>query len=278
MSGPGGRETAVLNTVLDLCRDAVERFRKAPTPARSKPSPLSPGRCEPVTDLDLGLQDLLTTAVNRLWPGIPVVAEEDRDTGAALAVPDDCVLIDPLDGTVPFLGGSADFAIALCLVRAGAPALGVVDLPAHGVRLTARPGVLDVTGNITRLPLHPPHTLLTSPRRTTDTARMLDGSRWEAAPVPTASVKLAFVALGRAPAACGAPAAPWDFPAAALAVAAAGGTVRYRPGRDLARARPRLVTGWLATNPTTDPAELTALLAPPGPRQKEGTRVCDRPL
>ncbi|MFD3422405.1 inositol monophosphatase family protein [Streptomyces decoyicus] len=258
----------VLRQTLDACRQDIAAFRKAPGGVRDKPS-VHGGR-EPVTDLDLTLQDRLTAVLARAYPGTAVIAEEGL--AAIPQLPDDCLLVDPLDGTAALLAGSSEFAIAVCLVRRGLPAEGVIDLPAYGTRITAAPGLLHVTGDLTRLPLHAPDTLLTSPRHA-DTARtLLSGTGWSPQPVATASVKMSLVALGRAPAAIylpkpGGGAAPWDYPAAALALAAAGGTVHDTAGRDLARTRPARLDGWLATLDRPH-AALTALLRPPTPADR----------
>ncbi|MFF9785723.1 inositol monophosphatase family protein [Streptomyces nigrescens] len=258
----------VLRQTLDACRQDIAAFRKAPGAARDKLS-VHGGR-EPVTDLDLALQDRITNVLARAFPKTPVIAEEGL--AAIPRLPDDCLLVDPLDGTAALLAGSSEFAVAVCLVRSGIPAEGVIDLPAYDIRISTAPGLLHVTGDLTRLPLHGPGALLTSPRHA-DTARtLLSGTRWSPQPVATASVKMSLVALGRAPAAAylpqpGGGAAPWDYPAAALAIAAAGGTVHDTAGRDLARSRPARLDGWLATRDQPD-AALAALLSPPTPADR----------
>ncbi|MET9776303.1 inositol monophosphatase family protein [Streptomyces sp. NPDC006367] len=251
-----------LRSALNTCRRDIARFRAAPAPARDKAS-VHGGR-EVVTDLDLILQDRLTTELGRAFPGIPVIAEEGQAEIPQL--PNECLLVDPLDGTAPFLAGSSDYAIAICLVRGGIPAEGVIDLPAHDIRVSAAPGHLRVTGDVTRLPHHGPRTVLTSPGHADTVQDRLSGTGWSVRPAATASVKITFVALGRAPAAAylprpGSGAAPWDYPAAALAVAAAGGTVHDTTGHDLARTRPARLDGWLALLPPPD-ADLPALLRP----------------
>ncbi|MFJ4741164.1 inositol monophosphatase family protein [Streptomyces sp. NPDC088775] len=257
--------TRALHTVLDTCRQDIAAFRTAPARPWDKPS-VHGGR-EPVTELDLILQERLTAVLGRAFPGIPVIAEEGLAEIPAL--PDDCLLVDPLDGTAPFLAGSSDYAIAVCLVRDGIPDQGVIDLPAHRIRVSAAPGVLHVTGDVTRLPRYGPRTVLTSPSHTSTVRARLSDTTWSVQPVATASVKITHVALGRAPAAVYAPrpgsgAAPWDYPAAALAVAAAGGTVRDTAGNDLARTRPTRLDGWLAQLPSPD-ADLSALLRTTAP-------------
>ncbi|MCX4827067.1 hypothetical protein OG883_46370 [Streptomyces sp. NBC_01142] len=253
---------AVLDRVLDQAGSEIEAFTRGPELVRFKRS--VHGGIEPVTELDLRLQDLITTALEKAWPGLPVIAEEGRESIGP--IPDDCVLVDPLDGTVPFLEGSPFFAIAICLVRSGRPVQAIVDLPAYQVRVSATGSALTVTGDLDRLPTFAPDTVLTSPRHTELAARLLP-TRTVAA-VPTASVKMILVALGRARAAAYLPAArgsaaPWDYAAAALAVHAAGGEVRDPTGRDLARTRPARLDGWLATrHAPRPPGDLKPLMRP----------------
>ncbi|MFF8917846.1 inositol monophosphatase family protein [Streptomyces sp. NPDC015032] len=251
---------AVLGPVLDEATAEIEAFRKGPALIRFKPS--IHGGMEPVTELDLRLQDLITAALGQAWPGLPVIAEERRRHLGPL--PDDCLLVDPLDGTAPFLEGSSCFAIAVCLVRSGVPVQGIVDLPAFNVRVSAAAGSAPaVTGDVERLPAFASDTVVTSPRHTELATRLLPGL--PVVGVPTASVKMTLVALGRARAAAYLPAArgtaaPWDYAAAALAVHAAGGEVRDPTGRDLARTLPTRLDGWLATSTAQFPADLQPLM------------------
>ncbi|MCX4681477.1 hypothetical protein OG413_40475 [Streptomyces sp. NBC_01433] len=253
---------AVLDPVLDRAASEIEAFQSGPELVRFKHS--VHGGMEPVTELDLRIQDLITTALEQAWPGLPVIAEEGRESIGH--VPENCVLVDPLDGTVPFLEGNPAFAIAVCLVRSGRPVQAIVDLPAYQVRVSTTGAELAVTGDVSRLPSFDPDTVLTSPRHTDLAARLLP-SRPVAA-VPTASVKMVLVALGRARAAAYLPAArgsaaPWDYAAAALAVHAAGGEARDPAGRNLARTLPARLDGWLATSHAPrPPGDLKPLMLP----------------
>lgn len=254
---------AALGDTVNHCRTQIIRFQRNPTPARIKRN--IHGRLEPVTDLDLQLQDLLTQRVRTLWPHLPIIAEENRT--ALEPLPADCIVLDPLDGTLPLLAGQPFFAIAVCLIRHGRPAQALIDLPAYRVRITATPTELHTTGEVNQLPSFSPDTLLTSPRHTALATRLLAEQgrpRPTLQAIPTATVKMALVALRCAQAAVylpsGSGAAPWDYAAAALAVAASGGTVRDNAGRDLARTLPRPVSGWQATACDQRIADLDVLL------------------
>lgn len=241
----------VLDTVLHDCHAAIIRWRANPTPVHSKRN--LRGEREPVTDLDLHVQELLTSRLRTAWPELPIIAEEDP--GPLGVVPENCLLVDPIDGTMQVVTGSPDFSIAVCLVRHGRPDQSVVDLPAYHVRLIATTREMCVTGNPDHLPRFTHGTALTSPRHLDQVARMLTDSgatMWSARAIPTTTVKMALIALGRAAAAVyltteGGGAAPWDYAASALAVASSGGTVRDVSSRDLARTPPAPITAWYAS-------------------------------
>ncbi|MEV7465381.1 inositol monophosphatase family protein [Streptomyces kronopolitis] len=254
----------VLHPVLDEAAGEIAAFRSRDPAQVVRHKRSVHGGTEPVTELDLRLQDMLTDALRKAWPEVPVVAEERRHHTLE-ELPDDCVLLDPLDGTDPFLNGSTHFAITACRIEAGFPVQGIVDLPAHRVRVDIDRAALTITGDVERLPSFAPETLLTSPRHL-DRARQLLPGRPVAA-VPTASVKMTLVALGRATAAAYLPgahggAAPWDYASAALAVHTAGGKAIAPDGRDLAHSRPRIHPGWLATRHAPAAADLAPLMHP----------------
>jgi fructose-1,6-bisphosphatase/inositol monophosphatase family enzyme len=221
----------------------------------------------PATGLHRRLQDLITRTLKEAWPDLPVITATHH-RGPCRALPGDCVLLNPLDGVAAFAAGSPHFAITACRIRRGFPVQGIVDLPAHHVRVSVNRAERTVTGDIDRLPVFDANTVLTTPADADRARRILAGRPVET--VPTASVMMTLVALDRARAAAYLPAGndvstPWDYASAALAVHTSGGTVRAPDGRDLAHSRrPDVHTGWLATYQPPRPAELTPLLQPPG--------------
>jgi 3'(2'), 5'-bisphosphate nucleotidase len=88
----------------------------------------------PVTLADQASEDLILTALARLTPDIPIVAEELAEDGLAPDVSDaeEFWLVDPLDGTKEFIKGSNDFTVNIGLIRNGVPVFGCVYLPALG--------------------------------------------------------------------------------------------------------------------------------------------------
>jgi len=88
----------------------------------------------PVTAADEAAERIVVEGLVRLSPTIPIVAEEAVAAGGTpdLAGADSFWLVDPLDGTREFVGRNGEFTVNIALIRAGAPALGVVHAPALG--------------------------------------------------------------------------------------------------------------------------------------------------
>jgi 3'(2'), 5'-bisphosphate nucleotidase len=85
----------------------------------------------PVTDADERSQAILLEAMARLMPGVAVVSEEMAIRPSRLG--DVFVLIDPLDGTKEFVGGSSEYTVNLAIIRDREPVVGIVAVPAEGL-------------------------------------------------------------------------------------------------------------------------------------------------
>ncbi len=86
----------------------------------------------PVTEADRAAEAVISAALADLAPGVPVIAEEAAYEGRVPETGSAFFLVDPLDGTKEFVRGGNDFTVNIGLVRDGAPALGVILLPATG--------------------------------------------------------------------------------------------------------------------------------------------------
>ena len=93
----------------------------------------------PVTAADEAAEALITPILERLLPGVPVIAEE---AAALHGLPSNegygerrFWLLDPLDGTKEFLSGNGEFTVNIALIEHGRPLLGVVGARCHeGIR------------------------------------------------------------------------------------------------------------------------------------------------
>ena len=88
------------------------------------------GDLSPVSEADERAEALLVPGVQKLLPGVPVVAEEAVSRGELPDVAAEFILIDPVDGTREFVSRNGDFTVNVALVRDGVPAAGVVYAPA----------------------------------------------------------------------------------------------------------------------------------------------------
>ena len=95
----------------------------------------------PVTEADERSQEVLAAGLERLWPGVPLLAEEgvpvpyaERRRWARLW----CV--DPLDGTRDFVARSGEFSVNIGLVEHGRPVLGLIHAPVKAVTYLGAPG------------------------------------------------------------------------------------------------------------------------------------------
>jgi 3'(2'), 5'-bisphosphate nucleotidase len=85
----------------------------------------------PVTDADERSQSILLDAVARIMPGTTVISEEMPTLPTSVG--EMFVLIDPLDGTKEYVGGSGEYTVNLAVVRAGRPVAGFLAVPAAGL-------------------------------------------------------------------------------------------------------------------------------------------------
>ncbi len=85
----------------------------------------------PVTEADHAAERLIAASLRAATPAIPVVAEEEMETGHVPAPSDAYWLVDPLDGTREFAALRDEFTVNIGLVRHGRTVLGAVGVPAY---------------------------------------------------------------------------------------------------------------------------------------------------
>jgi len=99
----------------------------------------------PVTKADREAEAILLSGLRRLFPAIPIVAEEEESAGLAPhKVGDVFFLVDPLDGTREFVRGGDDYTVNVALIRGGVPVVGAVYAPACRQLYLGRPGFAEL--------------------------------------------------------------------------------------------------------------------------------------
>ncbi len=199
----------------------------------------------PVSEADLAVDAFLRDRLGALTPGYGWLSEETEDDLSRLEAPR-VWTVDPIDGTRAFVRGRPHFTIAVALVEAGRPLLGIVYAPAldemyeailgGGARLNE--SAISVT---TREQLAGSRILMHR--------QLLFSRRWTA-PWPEVATdmvnsiayRIALVAAGRFDACLTLnPKSDWDIAAAELILREAGGRMTTHEGKGYVynRRRPR---------------------------------------
>jgi 3'(2'), 5'-bisphosphate nucleotidase len=247
---------------LAISHDAVERRTKDDS--------------SPVTAADEASEAIIIEGVNRLLPGIPVVAEESVGHMTAASLEPSFISVDPLDGTKEFLAGRDEFTVNVALVSHGTPIAGLIAAPKRGLLWRGVVGcgaerlpLVFATGKAeTKAPSSirtrkaPPRLMVATSRSHLDKdseallARLAVGERMPCG----SSIKFCLIAEGDAdlyPRL--APTREWDIAAGLAILTAAGGTVTAPDGSALRFGRIAdgfLVPGFIAWG---DPAAAARL-------------------
>jgi 3'(2'), 5'-bisphosphate nucleotidase len=233
--------TDLLEPVIAAVRaagDAVMRVYAGDFAVRGKPD------ASPVTDADEAAEALIVPVLQRLTPGVPVVAEEAAAAGYCPEVAGRFWLVDPLDGTKEFVQRNGEFTVNVALVEHGVPVLGVVLAPALG-RLFAGvqgQGAFQGEGEGARRPIRcrraPAEGITVVASRSHGDAHalaaFLHGCRVASTRLTGSSLKLCLLAAGEADLypRLG-PTMEWDVAAGHAVLLAAGGAVVDLAGRPL---------------------------------------------
>ncbi|MFC3052960.1 3'(2'),5'-bisphosphate nucleotidase CysQ [Kordiimonas pumila] len=85
----------------------------------------------PVTEADRRGEEIITKALHKIAPDIPVVGEEAKSEGQCPDISGGIFwLVDPLDGTKEFVKKGSDFTVNIGLIKDGHPIMGLVLAPA----------------------------------------------------------------------------------------------------------------------------------------------------
>lgn len=192
---------------------------------------------DPVTAADREASHLITAGLAAAFPDDGLLSEEEADSDRRLGRKR-VWIVDPIDGTKEYAGGSDDYCVSIGLAVDGEPVLGVVYAPAtdelfsgvvgHGV--TYHGPLVAGTG--------------TAPWRiaVSDTEHGRELNRHDLPglhPSGSIALKLARIAAGHADATFTmSPRSEWDIAAGHALVRAAGGDLRRRDGQPITYNRP----------------------------------------
>ena len=130
---------ALLELACDAGMEAGRMLAAQRPPGRSGRPEVTSTKSSPtdvVTEMDRAAEALITERLRAQRPGDAFLGEEGGESGRGRVR----WVIDPLDGTVNYLYGLADWAVSIAAEVNGTPVAGVVTVPAHDEVFTAISG------------------------------------------------------------------------------------------------------------------------------------------
>jgi myo-inositol-1(or 4)-monophosphatase len=206
-------------------------------------------RGSPVTEADVAVDTYLKVHLSQALPEAGWLSEETTDDPARLGKRF-VWIVDPIDGTRAYMSGHPDWSVAIALLDAGRPVLGVVYAPAHDQLYEA-----SLRGGAMRngRPIRVSAACALNGARVTGPKPLVTWLHGQAGPVeilpkiPSLALRLARVAEGSVDIGLvSSNSRDWDLAAADLILHEAGGRVTDFAGRELAYNRPEPVHGELA--------------------------------
>ncbi len=201
-----------------------------------------------VSEADRAVERLIRDAVAEAFPGDAFLGEEYGFTPGASGF---TWVVDPIDGTSPYLHGIPDWCVAIAVVADGRTVAGAIEAPAHGDRYAARLGG-GATRNGAPMRIAPDVSILNTscafgtgprsdPAETAERVRRLMDAGGVFFSNGSGAVMLAYVASGRLAGYLTSYMNSWDCLAGLLMIGEAGGRVTdFAEHRDLETPRPVL--------------------------------------
>jgi 3'(2'), 5'-bisphosphate nucleotidase len=238
----------------DLCATAIRAGEAILDIARGDLGTTLKADASPVTLADQAAEAIILADLARLLPDVPVVAEEAAAAGVVPETGARFLLVDPLDGTKEFLGGKPDYTVNIAAIADGAPAFGIVYVPARrwlfaGDVAAGQAWRADVAADgaitdprsihVRPVPAAGPTAVASASHNTPETDAYLERCGAAARAAYGSSLKLCMVAAGEADVypRLG-PTMEWDTAAGDAVLRAAGGRVLAPGGRPLAYGKP----------------------------------------
>ncbi|WP_321311704.1 3'(2'),5'-bisphosphate nucleotidase CysQ [Halarcobacter sp.] len=96
----------------------------------------------PLTEADLKANEIICTSLNKYYPQIPIMSEENKQVDYDIRKNWEFYFcIDPIDGTKEFIKRNGDFTVNIALIHKNKPVLGVVYAPAFNEIYWAKEGI-----------------------------------------------------------------------------------------------------------------------------------------
>lgn len=196
-----------------------------------------------VSEADRNVERKIRDEVSQNFPEDGFIGEEFGETPGTSGF---TWIIDPIDGTSPYLHGMPNWCVAICLLRDGKPVAGIISVPTHREDFAAIAGG---GATLNGAPLRIPEEVTigntttgfgtsqySEPERTAEIARDLTAGGGIAFNNGSGALMLAYVAAGRLAGVISEYMNAWDCLGGLLIVREAGGqTAKFRADGDFSK-------------------------------------------
>ena len=233
----------MLDTIILLAKQAGEEIMTE-YQRDHQGSPKADG--SPLTVADLKADELITKGLQKNYPSIPIVSEEQSNKRSPESLQNqEFFLVDPLDGTKEFIKKNGEFTVNIALIKNATPILGVVHAPALnetwygvvGVNAKKENANQETSVLHAKSPNNPNGLVITGSRshgQTQDMDNWIGERKIAEVILCGSSIKLCRIAEGVVDAYPRlAPTMEWDTAAAHAVLAASGGNIQTLEGEEL---------------------------------------------
>jgi len=121
-----GELTRLVAEIADLASEAGARILSI---AAENRAPRAKPDLSPVTAADDAAEEVIIDGLERILPGVPVIAEEAASRGSLPRPRGSYLLVDPIDGTRELIAGRGEYTVNVALIEEHVPVLGVIYAP-----------------------------------------------------------------------------------------------------------------------------------------------------
>lgn len=207
-----------------------------------------------VTELDCQIEIKAKEVLNKIFPDFEFIGEEGFK-GDFDIFDHNYFIIDPIDGTKPFVDGSKDWGISICAVIDGVPSVALLNIPDKHLLIT---GVIDEEVKLNGQPVKTDKSsnqkIAISPRQLKMVEECFKDTAYIPQEISALTPKVAAVISGETEAALyfpenGKSASIWDYAAGCFLLKQAGGTMSSITGDELPYSGDGVIhkDGWIAS-------------------------------
>lgn len=246
-----------MNDVGPILADVCEQASRLILPLwKSGLTVLTKADESPVTEADRRGEALIIERLATLFPGVPVISEEDAsEFGTPEQIGPQVFLVDPVDGTKAFVRGDPNFTVNIALIQDGRPIAGAVTAPATaetwytvgGGAMKRSEGGIGSPIQVRKWPTGAAVALISHTMKEEVAQKLADQYGFDLREPMDSSIKFCRIAEGSADIyPRHGPTMEWDIAAGHAVLQAAGGSVLTPEGEPFAYAKARegFRNGW----------------------------------